>query len=78
MLGSSGIIYHKEHKTTNKEIKMGQMMIKYPFNLVTISEMYWKNENFLMLVLFSMATLANIMLFLATITAPFFILKGML
>ncbi len=57
---------------------MGQMMIKYPFNLVTISEMYWKNENFLMLVLFSMATLANIMLFLATITAPFFILKGML
>ena len=53
-------------------------MIKYPFNLVTISEMYWKNENFLMLVLFSIATLANIMLFLATITAPFFILKGML
>lgn len=57
---------------------MGQMLIKYPFNLVTISEMYWKNENFLMLVLFSIATLANIMLFLATITAPFFILKGML
>ena len=57
---------------------MGQMMIKYPFNLVTISQMYWAKENFLMLVLFSAAILANIMLFLATITAPFFILKGML
>ena len=57
---------------------MGQMMIKYPFNLVKLSEMYWKNENFLMLVLFSIATLANIMLFLATLAAPFFILKGML
>ena len=57
---------------------MGQMLIKYPFNLVTISQMYWAKENFLTLFLFSVATLANIMLFLATITAPFFILKGML
>ena len=54
------------------------MLIKYPFNLVTISEMYWAKENFLTLVLFSIATLANIMLFLATLAAPFFILKGML
>ena len=57
---------------------MAKMLIKYPFNLVTISEMYWKNENFLTLFLFSVATLANIMLFLATLAAPFFILKGML
>lgn len=57
---------------------MAKMMIKYPFNLVTVSEMYFENKNFLMLALFSIATLANIVLFLATLAAPFFILKGML
>jgi len=57
---------------------MAKMLIKYPFNLVTISQMYWAKENFMTLMLFSTATLANIVLFLATLAAPFFILKGML
>ena len=56
---------------------MVKMMIKYPFDLEEMSETYWDEESFLVLLLFSFATFVNVVSFLMLLAAWIFLLGAL-
>ena len=57
---------------------MAKMIIKFPVDLVKVSEKHLECETLKSVAILSLAMWANIMFFIATLAAPIFILKGML
>jgi len=57
---------------------MAKMIIKFPVDLVKVSEKHLECETVKSVAILSLAIWTNIMFFIATLAAPIFILKGML